>query len=109
MRTILGQLKEEDEFSLVWFSSDAEAWSEELLPADEDNVEEALEFIDKGEAMGGTNIHSALLKGIEVRVTLSDGLPVFHPQIMLRQNCGSSDEDFPDIGPFPDSGQERRR
>ena len=71
MRTILSQLKEEDEFSLVWFSSEAEAWSDELLPADEDNIEEALEFIDRGEAMGGTNIHSALLKGLEVRHSIT--------------------------------------
>jgi uncharacterized protein YegL len=66
MKSILSQLKEEDRFSIVYFSSGVETWRKELQLANRLNKEEAEEFVDEKESGGGTNIHEALLEGIKI-------------------------------------------
>ncbi len=66
MRTILADLKPEDRFSVVWFSSEAEPWDKSLRQANNDNVREALEFVESNRATGGTNVHGALLEALTI-------------------------------------------
>ena len=60
----LRSLEKEDRFGIVVFSTDVETISDILLKASEDNVKEAINFIEKLGAGGGTDIHGALLKAL---------------------------------------------
>ena len=72
-----------DRFNIVRFSTDVEPMAEALLPA-QASVKDALAFIDKMEARGGTNIDGALAQALAVKVDpkrpytivfLTDGKP----------------------------------
>jgi Ca-activated chloride channel family protein len=73
-----------DRFTLVDFDDGVTAFSEDLVPATEENVSRALKFVDAIEDSGGTNVNDALLAALQ-RVPgggrpsyvlfLTDGLP----------------------------------
>ncbi len=77
----LDRLGEDDRFGLVAFSSDANAFTDELVSTAE--VDDAHFFVDQLEARGGTNINEALAKALAMLdderpgtiVFLTDGLP----------------------------------
>ncbi|MFB0509871.1 MAG: VWA domain-containing protein, partial [bacterium] len=72
-----------DRFNIIAFSSDINAFKNELVLAAKNNIEEASRFIKELQAQGGTNINDALIKGLEMLgekrpsylLFLTDGLP----------------------------------
>jgi Ca-activated chloride channel family protein len=77
-------LNREDNFNIITFSTDINSFNPTLVPADDNNKEKALGFIDGIDASGGTNIDDALEKGLSLLegdgrpsylVFLTDGLP----------------------------------
>jgi len=84
VRFCLQSLDPRDRFNLICFSTDARPFREALVQATAENVKAALGFVDVQEAIGGTNIHEAMLKatgsldaGDRVGITLfmTDGIP----------------------------------
>ncbi|MFQ6037437.1 MAG: VIT domain-containing protein [Candidatus Aminicenantales bacterium] len=83
-RFIIRHLGERDRFSIVDFDDGVTAFSDELVPANKENREKALAFVDGIEDSGGTNINEALLRALKMIpegerpdyiLFLTDGLP----------------------------------
>ncbi len=83
LRFSINGLRETDYFNIVDFSTDVRTFSKQPLPANAENVGAAMRYIDRIEAVGGTNINDALLTGlleavdgvINLVVFLTDGIP----------------------------------
>ena len=84
MRFVINHLDKGDKFSLVDFDDGVSLFSPRLLPANSENMERALSFVDEIEDSGGTNINDALLQALRMIETgerpnyilfLTDGLP----------------------------------
>jgi len=84
MKYCVRKLNKEDRFNIIRFSTEAETLAEGMLPADDDSINRAIEFIDRAEARGGTAIDDALAKAMamgskgdrpHVVVFLTDGKP----------------------------------
>jgi len=100
LRFCLQSLNPEDRFNVVRFSTGVEPFSGQLLPANGDNVGRALSFVQRFEALGGTNISEALDTALQHTpsadrpyyvVFLTDGLPtvgVTSPDAILNQVQG---------------------
>ena len=79
-RYVVQRLNPEDRFNVVAFSTGVRSYAPELVPAAD--AEAALPFIDRLEAMGGTNISLALLEAMNLAdaerpltvIFLTDGL-----------------------------------
>ena len=56
----LSVLDGRDRFTVISFSTDVNPWREELVPAEKDGIEGAIEFVRELRALGGTNIAEAL-------------------------------------------------
>ncbi|XP_036189696.1 inter-alpha-trypsin inhibitor heavy chain H4-like [Myotis myotis] len=61
---ILEDLRPEDHFNLISFSSEASQWKPSLVPASTQNVEEAKKYANSIQARGGTNINDAMLLAV---------------------------------------------
>jgi Ca-activated chloride channel family protein len=77
---VLEHLNEEDRFSVVAFSTGLRQYARRLRPVSE--VNEAIEWVEDLEAVGGTDINRALLEALDqveerptVLIFLTDGLP----------------------------------
>jgi Ca-activated chloride channel family protein len=78
---VLGQLNEEDRFTVVEFSTGVRLFEDELLNTEQ--VDDAIEWVEDLEATGGTDINGALTEAMELVETerptyvlfLTDGLP----------------------------------
>ncbi|XP_072027285.1 inter-alpha-trypsin inhibitor heavy chain H3-like [Amphiura filiformis] len=67
MRTILDQLREDDTFNIVTFSSDVTTWqSEKMVPVTPDTIKQATNFVSGLEAYGGTNFYGGLQHGVSL-------------------------------------------
>ena len=84
LKRCLSNLNPKDRFGVVAFSDSTNPFKNKLIDASPANVREAQEFADGLNAMGGTNISGALLKGLEmvagserphVLVFMTDGIP----------------------------------
>ena len=75
LRYCLNHLGRRDHFGLVAFSTDVDAFRDELRPASA--REDALYFVDQLEARGGTNINDALLAATRMLDDSDNGLIVF--------------------------------
>jgi uncharacterized protein YegL len=80
----LNSLNESDRFNVIDFDDDVHAFTAGLVRANRRNVSEAVSFVQRCEAEGGTNINDALLSGLDqikgsggtsFIVFLTDGLP----------------------------------
>jgi len=80
----LNSLNDGDRFNVFDFDDQVTTLQRSLVPAGRKTVREALSFVDKREAEGGTNINDALLTGLEqiqradgasFIIFLTDGLP----------------------------------
>lgn len=71
----VSQLRPEDRFALVRFSTETEKFREGLLAADKENIEAARHWIGALQARGGTNIAEALEEAMALRpaASSSDG------------------------------------
>ncbi len=64
LRYCVQGLKEEDRFNVIAFSTAPEPFRNELLAANEENVQAALKYIDSLEARGSTDINAALTEAL---------------------------------------------
>jgi uncharacterized protein YegL len=80
----LSSLNRGDKFNVIDFDDRIESFKSELVEVNSSSVDEALEFVRKTEADGGTDINSALLTGLDqitsdnrpnFLIFLTDGLP----------------------------------
>ncbi|XP_034143449.1 inter-alpha-trypsin inhibitor heavy chain H3 isoform X2 [Esox lucius] len=63
---ILGDLAEDDHFGLITFDSSVSPWKEELLPANQKNLEAAKTFVQNIRERGATDINAAVLRGTDM-------------------------------------------
>lgn len=84
VRFVINHLEKGDNFAIVDFDDGVDVFSPRVVPANSENKERALDFVDAIEDSGGTNINDALLRSLEMikpdeRPTyvlfLTDGLP----------------------------------
>ena len=64
METVLRSLHPEDHFNLLLFNNKVAAFQPELVPADRDNVQKALDFVRASRLRGGTDLQQALGAGL---------------------------------------------
>ncbi|XP_037366480.1 inter-alpha-trypsin inhibitor heavy chain H2 [Talpa occidentalis] len=64
MKTILDDLRPEDQFSVVDFNHNVRTWRNDLVSATKAQVADAKKYIEKIQPSGGTNINEALLRAI---------------------------------------------
>ncbi len=84
LRFGIRSLNSGDRFNIVTFSTETRKFREALVAANEETRESAVQFIDRQQASGGTNIHDALREGLtsfqagerpRYLIFLTDGLP----------------------------------
>ena len=84
LTTIINNFNEDDRFGLVTFSTEVDLFRDGLEDATEYNLQWALDYVNNIKAVGGTDIHSALLAALElfddeerpkIILFLTDGLP----------------------------------
>jgi uncharacterized protein YegL len=73
---VVMDLRAEDRFEIVTFSSDVGTSYDKLIDASYTNTVEARHDIDSIEAGGGTNINEALLTGLEILDTTEERVPI---------------------------------
>ncbi|XP_050792791.1 inter-alpha-trypsin inhibitor heavy chain H2 [Gopherus flavomarginatus] len=64
MKTILGDLRPDDHFSIVDFNHNVRTWRDDLVAATAPQKEDAKKYIQEIHPNGGTNINEALLRAI---------------------------------------------
>ncbi|KAL1784209.1 inter-alpha-trypsin inhibitor heavy chain H2 [Sigmodon hispidus] len=64
MKTILDDLRTEDQFSVVDFNHNVRTWKNDLVSATKTQIADAKRYIEKIQPNGGTNINEALLRAI---------------------------------------------
>ena len=64
LKSILSELRNNDYFSILQFSTDVTEWRPEATAASVQNVKEAKTYIEALQAVGGTNIHGGLRKAL---------------------------------------------
>lgn len=104
----LNRLGDRDRFAIITFSSDVSSFSDGLSSVDA--VDDALYFVDRLEARGGTNINEALLQALDMIdadrrstiVFLTDGLPSTGETSIekIRTNVEKANEHEARIFPF---------
>jgi len=106
LRYCINTLKPQDKFEIISFSSSIENFQGGLKSAGEDEIKNALYFIDNLSAAGGTNIDAALKRALRLKeapdnhptsiVFLTDGLPTEGEQDVSRilQNIKDTGKDF---------------
>ncbi len=83
LRYALENLNGRDRFNVITFATQDRSFADELVPATEENVLDALAFVEKIEAGGSTNIDDALELALDLPssvnpqmvVFMTDGLP----------------------------------
>lgn len=89
LKFCINSLNKDDRFNLISFNTEILKFRPELVDNTPQNNQEALKFIDKMEASGGTNINDALLSALALASTsttpymlvfLTDGLPTVGEQ-----------------------------
>ncbi len=84
LKFCIKSLKEKDRFSIISFSTDVDELDKALIPASKANIDKAEKYINKIEAVGGTNIDEALQTALKKQpnanrpmmiLFLTDGLP----------------------------------
>ncbi|XP_036389131.1 inter-alpha-trypsin inhibitor heavy chain H4-like isoform X2 [Megalops cyprinoides] len=66
MMKILGDLHEDDYFSLIKFNGHVTTWMPALVPVNSHNLEVARKFVEGIKDRGMTNINEAVLKGVQM-------------------------------------------
>ena len=64
LKDLISGLRAEDRFNLLLFAGGSSAMSEKSLPATQDNILKAIDIIERQRGGGGTNLLSALKKGL---------------------------------------------
>ncbi len=66
LKFTLNSLNEGDRFGIVTFSTGVTSYKDSLEPASSANIADAIDFVDEIKALGGTDIHGALLKALDM-------------------------------------------
>lgn len=66
IRDLVSNLREEDSFNLILFSGSSVQMSKKSVPATEENIQKALNLIDKQEGYGGTSLSPALEDAVAI-------------------------------------------
>ncbi|XP_075455532.1 inter-alpha-trypsin inhibitor heavy chain H2 [Ascaphus truei] len=72
MKTILDDLRSDDQFSIIDFNHNIRCWKEELVYASSIETEDAKKYIQRIQPNGGTNINEAILRAIFILKEASD-------------------------------------
>ncbi len=84
LKFCLNSLSQQDRFNIIDYDDQINSFKTGLVRANAENIREALSFVDKCEAEGGTDINNALLTGLKQSggqegstqiIFLTDGLP----------------------------------
>ena len=84
LKFCINNLNENDRFGIITFESNIEKFSDELVSVNSEEISNALDFVDRIESGGGTNINEALLDALKMMnvderpniiVFLTDGKP----------------------------------
>jgi Ca-activated chloride channel family protein len=67
LKYCLGNLQSQDRFAVINFATTVNKYTEKLLTASTDQIEQARKWVDGLEATGGTAINDALLAALELR------------------------------------------
>merc|ERR1712203_630054 len=103
MFTVLNDMKPEDFFNIITFSTSVNNWSPSgitkegdqiAIPATKENKKKAISHVLDLEAEGGTNINSAMLKGLELakEVLRSESLPQGVASMLVFLSDGEATE-----------------
>merc|ERR1719510_2828746 len=103
MFTVLDDMKPEDFFNIITFSTSVNNWSpsgitnegdQPAIPATKENKKKAISHVLDLEAEGGTNINSAMLKGVELakEVLRSESLPQGVASMLVFLSDGEATE-----------------
>ncbi len=66
LKFIVNNLNEKDRFDIITFNTEIKKFEDRLVQVNSENRENALNFIDKIDAAGGTNIDDALLDSLKL-------------------------------------------
>jgi len=96
---IINQLPSDDKFTIIMFNSDISVYNPELLTASQENIDDAISYINSITAGGSTNIYDGLEYSLEllessegrtpIILLLTDGLPnagTFSTTYAIREN-----------------------
>lgn len=84
LRFCINSLNKGDRFNIVRFSTEARTLFEKVMPSSKENIDQAIDFIQKLKPMGGTNIDDALNQALNAHtntdrpyivVFITDGKP----------------------------------
>ncbi|XP_039726970.1 inter-alpha-trypsin inhibitor heavy chain H2 [Pteropus medius] len=78
MKTILDDLRTDDQFSVVNFNHNVRTWNNDLVSASKTQIADAKKYIEKIQPSGGTNINEALLRAIFI-LNEADNLGMLDP------------------------------
>merc|ERR1712066_656626 len=103
MFTVLDDMKPEDFFNIITFSSSVSNWSpsefteegsQQAIPATKENKKKAISHVLDLEANGGTNMNSAMLAGLELakEVIRSETLPQGVASMLVFLSDGEATE-----------------
>jgi Ca-activated chloride channel family protein len=105
LKFCINNLNNDDKFALIDFSNDIRLFNEKLLDYNSKSKDDALYYIDKIEASGGTNLNEAILTALKIKknkkdrptmlILLTDGLPtvgVKNPNEIVN-NTGKTNTD----------------
>jgi Ca-activated chloride channel family protein len=67
LKYCLSNLQKQDRFTVINFATTVNRYTEKLLPATRDEVEQARKWVDNLEATGGTAINDALMSALDLR------------------------------------------
>ena len=69
LRDLIGKLKPTDRFNVILFAGASNLMSQQSIPANQANIAKAIQFIDKEEGGGGTELLPALQKALALQGT----------------------------------------
>ena len=74
---VLQRLRPEDRFNLIAYADDVEPFRDGLVPATKENIRRGVEAARELEALGGTNIHDALVTALQMCRSESGSRPTY--------------------------------
>ena len=101
LRDLIGKLKSTDRFNVILFAGASNLMHAQSVPANQTNIKEAIDFIDRQEGGGGTELLPALQKALSLKgtenysrsfVILTDGYVDIEKESfdLVRKNLGTA-------------------
>ena len=101
LKNLVGNLRPTDRFNVLLFSGGSSVMSEESLPATAENIQRAIQLIERQRGGGGTEILPALKRALSLKkpenyartiVIATDGYVTVEEEVfdLIRQNLGNA-------------------